>query len=243
MMDKGVLRSQVFEILRKTPQTHLHAIENEIRHHVEGYDRGDALLVHEVVWELLVQGVLAPGKNSLNLNLPFVHVTDYGTRCLEEGEILAHDPEGYEKRLIAAGGDRIPQVVLDSAREGSQAFRAGLYSACLILLARAAVLLASALAAGLPQVTAGAERGADLLTLRERLAATNPPQELGGRLEAAVDELLAVVHLSQDASGRPSTPPADRDRALAHLLLFPEQCRFAYDLLVWLDQASTTPDR
>ncbi|MCK5248125.1 hypothetical protein KAR02_14570, partial [Candidatus Bipolaricaulota bacterium] len=94
-MDKATLRPYVFEILKKTQQTHFHAIENDLRKVVESYERHDVLTLQEILWELLVQGVLAPGKNSLNLNLPFVHLTEYGSQCIEDGRILAHDPDRY----------------------------------------------------------------------------------------------------------------------------------------------------
>jgi hypothetical protein len=234
-MEKAALRSEVFEILRKTPQTHLHAIENELRHRVEGYDRGDAIVVHEIVWELLVQGVLAPGKNSLNLNLPFVHVTDYGARCLEEGEILAHDPEGYERRLATESGGRLPRVALDSAQEASRAFRAGLYSTSLLLLARASSLLTDALKTLLPAKGRSVNPGDSVSAVREVLGKEDLPSELASRIGPALDEFATLIHLTVDADGAAATPISDRDTALAHLLLFPSQCRFAYDLLTWVE--------
>ena len=100
------MREAVFAVLRKTPQTHFRAIENDLRKQVEGYERHDILALNEVLWTLLVQGVLAPGKNSLNPDLPFVHVTEYGARCLESEEILAHDPEGYVRRIEELTEDR-----------------------------------------------------------------------------------------------------------------------------------------
>lgn len=140
-MDKTAVRPLVFDALRRTPQTHLHAIDNEVRQKAENYERGDSLLVQEVVWELLVQGVLAPGKNSLNLHLPFVHVTDYGQRCLEEGWIVAHDPDGYAARLRAETRGAISNAVLESARDALLAFHHGLFRASAVLLSRAALEL------------------------------------------------------------------------------------------------------
>ncbi|MBU0595900.1 hypothetical protein KJ567_04370, partial [Candidatus Bipolaricaulota bacterium] len=82
-MEKQQIRELTLQVLQKNPQTHVHMIENEIRQLTNEYDRHDTLALQEVVWDLLVQGVLAPGKNSLNLNLPFVHVTEYGACCLD----------------------------------------------------------------------------------------------------------------------------------------------------------------
>lgn len=52
-------------------------------------------LAQDILWELMIQGVLAPGLNVLNPNLPFFHITDHGKKVLSEGKYLPHDPTGY----------------------------------------------------------------------------------------------------------------------------------------------------
>jgi hypothetical protein len=204
-MDKALLRPAVFDVLRRTPQTHLHAIENEIRQRVEGYERGDALLVQEVVWDLLLQGVLAPGKNSLNLHLPFVHLTDYGQRCLDEGAIVAHDPDGYVERLRAGTGGAISDIVLESARDALLAFDRGLFRTSLILLSRAALEL-----------------------LREIRDADSSP---GSPAASVPPELEALVHMAHSRAGGLALPSTDRESILGRLLVFPGQCQVAYTLI------------
>jgi hypothetical protein len=208
-MDKTLLRPAIFDVLRRTPQTHLHAIENEIRQKVEGYERGDALLVQEVVWDLLLQGVLAPGKNSLNLHLPFVHVTEYGQRCLDEGAIVVHDPEGYAARLLAASRGAISDVVLESARDALLAFHRGLFRASLVLLSRAAREL-----------------------LREIHVEDPKRRNSADAAEPAPPELEALARLAHSEAGELVLPSADRESTLGRLLVFPEQCQVAYTLIL-----------
>jgi hypothetical protein len=206
-MDKATIRPLVFDALRRTPQTHLHAIDNEVRQKADDYERGDALLVQETVWELLVQGVLAPGKNSLNLNLPFVHVTEYGQRCLEEGWIVVYDPDGYATRLRAETAGAISSAVLENARDALLAFQRGLFRASLVLLSRAAFEL-----------------------LREVRAELSHPSKSSVPLESELSELEAVAHLAHSITGALVVPAADRDSTLGRLLVFPSQCRMAYTL-------------
>lgn len=207
-MDKAILRPLLFEILRRTPQTHVHAIESEIRQKVGGYERGDALLVQEAVWELLLQGVLAPGKNSLNLHLPFVHVTDYGQMCLDEGAIAAHDPDGVIARTRSVTNGAASEAVLETLRDALLAFQRGLYRASLVLLSRAAA---------------------------EVVRQTRPTQRSSARgcdaADSALAELEALVALAHSSSGAITLPSADRDAVLGRLLLFPDQCRIAYTLI------------
>lgn len=252
-MDKQVLRPLVFDVLRKTPQTHLHAIENELRQRFEAYERSDVLALHEVVWELLIQGVLAPGKNSLNLNLPFVHVTEYGVRCLEDGSILAHDPDGYIERLSAqiVGADKGPgQQLVEAAREGLLSFLAGCYGASVICFGRAAEILFDRLVAATLLAARRAHRSTRSLEesshspksqLRAVLRSSvlrNLPPEWAEDLEPLLSGLLTLIQRSRSDAGSPRHPHVDRDQTLAYILLFPTQCRFVYHLISHIEGGS-----
>jgi len=206
-MDKTLFRPLLFEILRRTPQTHIHAIETEIRQKVDGYERGDALHVQEAVWDLLLQGILAPGKNSLNLHLPFVHVTEYGQTCLDEGAIVAYDPDGYIARTRALTNGAVSEAVLETLRDALLAFHRGVYRASLVLLSRAAGEL-----------------------LREIRQVDRPPTSTGNATEPVLSELASLVELAHSTSGAIRVPIADRDSVLGRLLVFPDQCRAAYSV-------------
>ncbi len=58
-----------------------------------------AFQIQEVFWQFVVEGILAPGLNPSNPNLPWFHVTKYGKKVIEEGEANPHDPTGYLSRL------------------------------------------------------------------------------------------------------------------------------------------------
>jgi len=247
-VDKAKLCEWVFHILKKNPQTHLHTIETEIRQQTDEYDRRDVLTLHEVVWDLLLQGVLAPGKNSLNLNLPFVHVTEYGARCLEEGSILLHDPDGYVAHLLEICGDGVNPLVIESVREGLLDYLAGRPAAAVVMLARAAedlydhlcvVLIENARRLGrsiqrLEQSARGSpERYRAIL---RALTARRLPATLEEQIEPCLTGLSILIQLVRTSDGRPRHPVVERDTALAYLLLFPDQCRIVYDLIARLKE-------
>ena len=58
-----------------------------------------AFYVQEVFWQMVVEGILAPGLDPSNSNLPWFHVTKYGKQVLQEGVANPHDPTGYLGRL------------------------------------------------------------------------------------------------------------------------------------------------
>ena len=56
-------------------------------------------LANEVMWQLVMQGVVTPGMNASNPTLPFFRVTDYGQKVLEAERFVPHDPAGYLEEL------------------------------------------------------------------------------------------------------------------------------------------------
>jgi len=246
-MDKANLRVWVLEILRKTPQTHLHAIETEIRKRADEYERHDVLVLQEILWELLVQGVLAPGKNSLNLNLPFVHVTEFGTRCLEDGSTLTHDPDGYVARVESSCGEHVDPHLLETTREALLAFLAGRYPSSVVMLGRAAEILLDRLADALirhgQRTGHGVRRLEDARSNPNRLGAAiqrtvasrSLPPRLADEAERQLRGARTLIDGSHSSNGRTRLPNADRDTVHAYLLLFPSQCRFLYDLTAHLE--------
>ncbi|GEM_PF-532751 len=250
-MDKASLRPLVLDALRKTPQTHLHAIETEIRRKTDEYERHDVLAVQEILWELLVQGVLAPGKNSLNLNLPFVHVTEFGAGCLEDGAIIIHDPEEYIARIESIFRDHADPDLIETTREALLAFLAGRYISSAVMLSRSIEHLLDRLASA--SIHHGRHTGHGVQRLEKArscfprlvpvlcraLGSWGLPSELAGDMDGTLSALGTVYDRSHTTGGRSRLPRIDRETAFAYLLLFPAQCRFVYDLIAHLEGTSS----
>lgn len=241
-MDKATLRPVVLEILKTSPQTHLHAIENEVRRRREEYQRHDALLLQEIVWELLVQGVLAPGKNSLNLHLPFVHVTELGAEILQSGEASIYDPDGYMHRWAAVVGSSIDGVER-IVREALTVFLAGSHVAAVALLAHATeilfdriadVLLAHLTEEGLsckelemaPRATR--RRAQAVLTC---LSSISLPSETRAQAEPMLSGLLVTLQWSRHPDESFRFSDVSREQVMALFLQLPEACAFSYHLI------------
>ena len=249
-MNKSDLRPIVLDILRKTPQTHFRAVENDVRLRADGYERRDVLALNEVLWELLTQGVLAPGKNSLNPDLPFVHVTEYGTRCIEDGAILAHDPERYIERLKGRTNSKANSIVVESAREGLLTYLDGRYTAAVVLLAHAGECLLGELAGAL--VRSGRRTGhgtkrveascraveRQAAAIERALLGRRPPKAIADETETQLAGLRELIRLVRADGGTPRIPSVDRDLTLAQFLLFPDRCRFTYHVMDWLEGKS-----
>jgi hypothetical protein len=248
-MDKAELRPLIFEILRHESQTHLNAVVFQVRSLAENYERHDALKIHEIIWELLVQGVLAPGKNSLNLTLPFFHVTEYGEECLETDTLLLHDPDGYVCYLEETVAAPLDEIVRTYACESQRTFLAGSYLGAMVLLAgaaeRAIDLAIEAYLDALPdpQSRAACEEELSLAgwntkrfyeTLKRYFMTLPLPENLHQELDLQLDGLFSLIRASRTDAGKPRKVNVDRATARASLLLFPQQARTIAHLIAHL---------
>jgi len=158
-MEEEVLRFLLFEALCKESGTTISGVVNiaekiakekdlfpdpsttphlDARYYREKrFNPQDEMKLRELIWEFLFQGILTVGMNSANTDLPWVRVTDYGKKCIEEGQILPHDPDGYLKTLK----EEIPGVdpiIIMYISEALQTFRRGCYLAAVVMLGCAA---------------------------------------------------------------------------------------------------------
>jgi hypothetical protein len=68
-------------------------------------------LAREVFWQLLVEGIVAPGMDSSNLNLPFFHITEHGRAILASVEPPPYDPTGYLAHVRRRVANPDPTVI------------------------------------------------------------------------------------------------------------------------------------
>lgn len=119
-----------------------------------------AFYVTEAFWQLLIEGVVAPGMNSSNMNLPWFHVTAHGKKVIESSEPDPQDPTGYVDRLRATVNSPDPTIVAYLA-ESLQCYRRSNHIASTILLGIAAervfLLLCDSLVAAIVDPTEKAQ--------------------------------------------------------------------------------------
>jgi hypothetical protein len=140
--DLKLLRLTIIERLRRDESWHL------LPNSSAGFDdyidpvhpeRKQVLVVHvnEVLWQLLIEGVLAPGLDSSNLNLPWFHITDFGRTVLDSSGPNPFDPEGYIDfvRRRVANAD---STVLAYLAESLHTLRRGTLVASTVMLGIAA---------------------------------------------------------------------------------------------------------
>jgi hypothetical protein len=237
MMDKAEIRRLVFEVLRRESQTHLNSVEYQVRELAKEYQRHDALKLQEIIWELLVQGVLAPGKNSLNLNLPFFHVTEYGEECLETDTLLLHDPDGYVRYLEETVAAPLDEIVLTYAHAAQKGFLSGNYLATMSLLADAGSMcidmVVDLLGKAQGKHPAKEERPtrAEVERIRSYLPSLDLSDELREEADLHLRGLENLIAHTRNEHDRPRAVCITHRTAQSALLVFPQYVRTTYLLI------------
>jgi hypothetical protein len=145
-METSVLQTLIFEQLRQTPATTTNALRRTIPRLANGrglitdeahFTEDDHERVREIVWSLIIQGVLVPGSDSNNPSLPHIKVTGYGKQVLAAGSVVPHDPDGYLENLRTSVAN-IDAVILLYVREALSTFRTANYLPSAVMLGVAA---------------------------------------------------------------------------------------------------------
>jgi hypothetical protein len=252
--DLEAVRQIVFERLRAEPNW------NQLDYNGTGYapyvqyvgselDGRNALIfaAQEVFWQLLVEGILSPGINSNNLNLPWFHVTRYGAEVLRAGPGNPHDPTGYFRRLY----EKVPQpdqTVLVYLTESVNSFRHGDRVASTVMLGIAAervfLLVCEALAGALTSPTEQKVFGKLLSSfpmnpklqwVHQKIQSIRAP----GFPESAnivVTAIYDLMRTQRNELGHPreQPPTVTQEDAFVNLQVFPRYYQTAEDLRQFL---------
>jgi hypothetical protein len=212
-------------------------------------------LVMEVVWSLIIQGILIPGLNDSNQGWPFLRLTEYGRRCVEEDRILPHDPDGFLRDFHREVGHADPTIV-EYLTESLQCYIHGLYRSAAVMLGGAseqAVLLliesytesvADSNAKRAFQVSTGKTqsiyRKYELFEQRFSGLKQQMPRELTDNVDSQLRGVFDLIRASRNDAGHPAmVTPVNRDAVYSHLRLFTPYCKKINGLIAWFTANST----
>lgn len=205
--------------------------------------------VFDVVWELILEGVFAPGSRLYNANqLPHLHITEYGRKCFDAGQLTPHDADGYLER-IKKDNPRIDAITLMYLGEALHTFRSGNHLATAVMVGVAAenilLKLVDAVQAALDttarqtkfeQMTKG-KKAKDLhdeVLVRIKSPAKPLPIALSPVVQRHLNGIFDLIRESRNDAGHPTGRRMERSETQALLLLFPVYCKTAHDLMDWL---------
>lgn len=270
-MNRDTLKSLILEYLKGHPQTQFTeiyngvgniAIERELIEGPSGYRPGagyyegllgpqEQLLASELIWELIIQGILTPGMNAANPELPRLRLTAYGERCVNENTILPHD---YGTYLESIKSMSVPtdSVFLVYITESVEAFNKGLYNSSVLSLGIASEQLTVMLIEGYRsaiKTEENKEKFNQALARARHIAYQF--EEVYKRLESVKGQmpndighdismlkfLEEMIRRNRNDAGHPSGRVFSRDEAQAALIVFPQHYKTTVKILDWLSNA------
>jgi len=206
------------------------------------------VLANEVMWQFIVQGVIAVGlEDANNLTLPWFHVTDYGRQVLEAERFIPHDPTGYVAELRSVTGPIQTAVAIAYVEESLRCFNAGCHMASVLLLGIAAESIFNELCLVVQtSLASSTEKGKvdSRLPVKGRhrwivQKYLNLPDavrrgQLPESLDLTLTSLYELIRRQRNELGHPQPNPPDltREQAFVFFRLFPS---FLGDLQAFAD--------
>ena len=218
-------------------------------------ERGDETLFVEVIWSLIIQGILVPGLDDSNQGWPFLRLTEYGRQCVEQERLLPHDPDGYLREFNRAvpGAD---QTIAEYVTESLQCYIHGLNRAAAVMLGAASeqaiLLLIESCGASISDAQqkerfiSEVDKASSIFrknaVFEKRLAAVRNkiPGEITDNIDSMVSGIFDLIRNSRNDAGHPASgAEIDRDAIYSHLRLFIPYCQKIYALMGWFSTHTT----
>lgn len=202
----------------------------------------------DIIWDLIIEGIVRPGLLNSDQGLPFFHVTDYGRDKIKGEPPSPYDPDGYLKRLAAAVPD-LDEVILTYLEESLRTFRIGCLLSSTTTLGcaseKALILLFDAYADAMTgprqdkyrKEIEGKPIKRKFDEFHKRLEShlmALLPGDLKEHLDIALIALSAVFREMRNDAGHPTGKAVSREEAYASLVIFPAYLKKVYGLIEWL---------
>jgi hypothetical protein len=212
-------------------------------------------LMMEVVWSLIIQGILIPGLNDSNQGWPFLRLTEYGTKCIREDRILPHDPDGF-LRDFHREVQNADATVVEYLTESLQCYIHGLHRSSAVMLGGAseqAILLliescGNSIADQSARNTFNSKvakatsifRKFEVFEQRFSGLKQRMPRELIDNVDSLLRGVFDLIRGSRNDAGHPAIGSSvGRDAVYSHLRLFTPYCRRIGDLIAWFGANQT----
>lgn len=209
-----------------------------------------AFLAQEVLWEFMIQGIVAPGLDINNPNLPFFHVTEHGEKVLSAGEFVPHDPSGYLERFRSEVPNPDPTVE-SYLSESLNCFSRGNLIASVVMLGIASermfLLLCESLLAALadPKEQADFRRISDSRPIKPKMdwvakkieaIQNKPPRPLPDNVNIMLASVFDFIRCQRNDLGHPREipPSVTRDDAYVNLRIFPSYLKMVNHVVDYL---------
>jgi len=226
--------------------------------HLYGLDTGEDAVVYDIVWDLIVEGILRPGHSNpakySNRDIPFFRLTERGKKLLDEGVVTPYDPDGY----LAYLRDAVPGVdptIMTYVEECLRAYRMGCPLAAAVTLGCASekaflvlarVSLDSLQTAARVKVEHALDNKPIWQIYREFKSQFDPqvkprlPPELKNHLEVLLDGIFNVIRTMRNDAGHPTGDTIHDGALYTAIQMFAVYVKNVYDVIDWMKKNPQT---
>ena len=204
--------------------------------------------IDDIVWDLIIEGIVRPGQGSGTYTLPHYHISEYGKRVLAEPSPQPYDPDEYLARVKSI--PNIDNIIASYLEESLKAFRIHCLLSSVITLGcaseKAILLLIDVCKNAISNPTDQADfvRKTDTLSikrkhdefqniLRTRIFPTLP-SNIKENLDNYLNGLFSIIRSHRNDAGHPSGNVIQREHLYTLLVVFPSYLEKVYSLIDWL---------
>lgn len=257
-MTKENLRSVVWDAVRTDEWESLSDLHMRIKERAEEQnipfedERELEAVANQLIWELMVRGVLSPGGDATYLDFQVLKLTETGKKILKiERHIPETDPGKFIERITEQVNRPIDEIVKIYLRESVLTLMTGYHVATTVMLSVASERLLDILIDEYSKASerkTGKETFANKIrragrstkerfdTLRTDLQKADLPPDMVETVDMQLSGLYTLIRYGRNDEGAPSGRAFDQDTAHAGLLLFPQYCVHAYGLITHLQE-------
>lgn len=205
----------------------------------------------EILWELLVQGLLVFGSDTGNPNWPFYRLTTRGRSAIEARPPQPYDPDSF----IASFREAVPdadEVVREYLEEAVQTFNVSCFKAAAVMLGAASERLVLVLFEALLETAPSdpkhvLRRAEGALGINEKFTAMKsyldsmleskalPRARFKDTVVRHLPGIYDLIRVQRNAAGHPdAVGRVDPDAIFIDLRLFSEYCRRTHELVSFI---------
>ena len=207
----------------------------------------DANLVNEIVWDLIIERVLAIGMNKANPSWPFLRLTEYGKSLAASGEnVIIHDVDGMvgllktnvpqcDSTIVTYFTEcletyRINSLLASSVMLGCAAEKliCVLFDSYLVWLKKASEKEYNKLKNAESRVIA---RKFDELTASMKSHKTEMPNDLLSDYDLTINSVFTIIRKNRNDAGHPTGKTISREELQLTAYVFIEHCKQVYALV------------
>ncbi|MDD5775093.1 MAG: hypothetical protein PHS64_04035 [Candidatus Omnitrophica bacterium] len=251
-----IIRSIMFDRLRKGAWQQLNLRDTGFDEYFEFGSNTHAerdvfmLMVQEIFWQFIAQGIITPGIDVNNPGLPWFRLTEYGRKVIQENRFLPHDPTNYIQNFKNIISNPDP-IVVGYLEESLRCFTSGCLMAATMMLGIASEVVFLNLCDILLKALKDPKKKKDFAQIMHRVSIIAKFEFVQEKIEDvlkqnkqclpedAVITLLSVFNLirtQRNDVGHPqgSLPALTRDQVFVYLRMFPQYCQTVQSAEVFL---------